>query len=630
MFKGKDKNYRILGICGSKMPNEDVKSMMDSICRSAVDSGWKVMMFTTFCDLYSRSHETTGEASVYKVINTDIIDALVVLPGSINNNDVSASIIAAAKDGNIPVVTIDGHFDGVPSVMFDYVTTFERIIRHVVEDHHCRTVNFIAGFKDNDFSEARIDCFKRVLAENGIEFDERRLGYGDFWEEPTRRAMDCFVESGLPMPEAIICCNDSMAITVCQYLSEKGYAVPDDVIVTGFDGIELEKFYQPRLTTGCVDYSAVGAKTMEIIGKVLAGDTVSDAVIPYRMHLGGSCGCNKTDSANACDKIIKLYDRVGNSVWHEDYMFSFLRKATRCRNLSELADVMSTHGDYFEWFCLNTDLFSKTPDEARYHDLFTEKMNAFFVRRMENHTNTDIIFPAENILPDLEDTLDKFDVLYFSPLHFMDEVLGYACAAIAFADEFIYSNRRRYISNTVQILENLIHRVKLERMNSELAEMHIRDPLTGLLNRRGFYKKFDKLCGEGKFIYLFSIDMDRLKYINDNFGHNEGDRAIKTVAAALMSAPGYELVCSRFGGDEFAVIASGDDFSPEDYITEVRAYLAGYNRSSGCPYRVEVSVGMEKTDLSGWSSSDSIDDIIRIADARMYEDKRSRKAVRDQ
>ena len=124
--------------------------------------------------------------------------------------------------------------------------------------------------------------------------------------------------------------------------------------------------------------------------------------------------------------------------------------------------------------------------------------------------------------------------------------------------------------------------------------------------------------------------LDTLKYINDNFGHNEGDRAIKTVAAALMSAPGYELVCSRFGGDEFAVIGSGDDFSPEDYITEVRAYLAGYNRSSGCPYRVEVSVGMEKTDLSGWSSSDSIDDIIRIADARMYEDKRSRKAVREQ
>ena len=43
MFKGKDKEYRILGICGSKMPNEDVKSMMDSICRSAVDSGWNFL-----------------------------------------------------------------------------------------------------------------------------------------------------------------------------------------------------------------------------------------------------------------------------------------------------------------------------------------------------------------------------------------------------------------------------------------------------------------------------------------------------------------------------------------------------------------------------------------------------------
>ena len=48
MFKGKNKNYKILGICGSKMPNEDVKSMMDSICRGAIDKGWKVIIFTTF------------------------------------------------------------------------------------------------------------------------------------------------------------------------------------------------------------------------------------------------------------------------------------------------------------------------------------------------------------------------------------------------------------------------------------------------------------------------------------------------------------------------------------------------------------------------------------------------------
>ena len=123
--------------------------------------------------------------------------------------------------------------------------------------------------------------------------------------------------------------------------------------------------------------------------------------------------------------------------------------------------------------------------------------------------------------------------------------MGYTCAAIGFT-ESVFSNRRRYITNTTQILENLINRVRLERVNAELAEMHIRDPLTGLYNRRGFYKRAEKLSAGDKKAYVFSIDMDYLKYINDNFGHNEGDEAIKAVASALH-ANGRDEICSRFG-----------------------------------------------------------------------------------
>lgn len=629
MFKGKNADYKVLGLFGSRMPAEDVKIMVDSICRSAIDAGWRVMMFTTFYDLYSRSNETTGEASVYKLIN-NILDAVVILPEAIKNDEITLSIISDAKVGGVPVITVDKEYPGIPCVHFDYLTTFENIIRHVVEVHGCRTVNFMAGIKGNDFSESRLTCFRKILAENGIELDERRIGYGEFWETPTIKAMDDFMNSGLPLPEAFICCNDSMAITVCQYLSQKGIKVPRDVIVTGFDGIELEKFYQPRLTTGEVDHSAVGARVMEMVGSMLDGKTTENVTVPFKMRIGGSCGCHDFDSEDACTKIITLFDRVSNASWHEDYMFTYLRKATRCNDLHQLAEVMSKYGDYCEWFCVNTDIFERTPSEKRYHNAFTQNMNCILIRDMDWHDTNGIVFPAENILPDLERALEKFEVLYFSPLHYMDEVLGYACAAIAFSEEFVYSNRRRYISNTAQILENLINRTRLERANSELAEMHIRDPLTGLLNRRGFYKQFDRLSGEGRSIYLFSVDMDRLKYINDTFGHNEGDRAIKAVAASLTSAPGCEIVCSRFGGDEFAVIGYGDEFSPDDYISEIKAYLAGYNRSSGAPYRVEVSVGWEMADLSDKTQACEIDNIIRIADARMYEDKRSRKAARDQ
>lgn len=630
MFKGKKSEYKILGLFGAKMPTEDVKSTMDSICRSAIDSGWRVMIFTTFSDLFTRNNETTGEASIFKLLNTDMLDAVVTLPETIKNDEITLSIIDEARAAGIPAVTVDKEFPGVPCVHFDYLTTFEKIVRHVIEDHGCRTVYFMAGIKGNEYSEARLDCFRKVLAENGIEYDERRVGYGDFWEGPTREAMDEFMQSGLSMPEAFICCNDAMAITVCQYLSKKGYNVPGDIIVTGFDGIELERYYHPRLTTGSVDYSAVGSSVMEIIEKARETDDPGSVTIPYQMRIGGSCGCMSSDSEDPCDKIIMLYDRVSRASWHEEFMYSYLRKASRCSDLHQLADVMKTYGDYREWFCVNTDIFEKCPDDVRYHGVFTRNMNCMLIRDLDQHDSSGVVFPTNEILPDIESVLERFEVLYFSPLHYMDEVLGYACSTISFSEETVYANRRRYISNTTQILENLINRTKLERVNSELAEMHIRDPLTGLLNRRGFYKQFERLCSEGRSIYLFSVDMDRLKYINDNFGHTEGDRAIKAVAGSLTASPGFDTVCARFGGDEFEVIGFGEDFSPDDYISEVKAYLAAYNRSSGAPYRVEISVGWEKAELTGKSDTNIADEIIRIADSRMYEDKRSRKAARDQ
>ncbi len=625
MFKGR-KNYRLLGICGSKMANEDVKNTVDSICRVATEHGWKVMLFMSFSDLFNKNGETAGEAGIFKLVNAELLDALIILPQAIQNDDVCRMIIGYAEIAGIPAITIDKKLPDTPCIRFDYLSTFEQIVRHIVEYHGCRRVNFIAGFKGNEFSEARIECYKRILAENDIPFDENRLGYGDFWEAPTIQVMDKFMNSGLPLPEAIICCNDSMAITACQYLYHHNIKVPDDVIVTGFDGIELEKYYQPRLTTASIDFSAIGSAAVALVENMINGkSTTEDTTIPYKMHIAQSCGCKGIDSVNPCDKILKLYDRVGNAEWHEDFMFSYVRKATACSTLSDVAKIMKKYGDYCEWFCINTDIFDEKPDERRFHDVFTENVNAFMIRDFDELNSDGVIFPVRGLLPDMESVLEKHDILFFSPIHFVEDVLGYTCAAISYAEESIYANRRRYISDTTQILENLINRTRLERVNSELAEMHVHDPLTGLLNRRGFYKKFAKLKG-GTF-YVFSLDMDGLKYINDNFGHSEGDSAIKTVANALMSVSAESTVCSRFGGDEFAVIGGGENFSPEKYIRDVREYLAEYNKNSGKPYPVGISCGWETANII---SGCDIDEIIKTADARMYEDKRSRKAGRDQ
>ena len=625
MFKGKEADHKLLGICYSKMTTESVRNTVDSICSKAAGDGWKILLFSSFSDLFNNTKETMGEASIYKLVNAEMLDALIVMSESIQNDDVSRMLIDHARRADIPVVTVDKEFDDTPCILFDYTTTFEQIVRHVIEDHGCRKVNFMAGVKGNPFSEERLDCYKRVLAENDITYDEERVGYGDFWEAPTIAAMDDFMKSSLPLPEAVICCNDTMAITVCQYLSERKISVPDDVIVTGFDGIELERYYRPRITTASVDFASIGIEIMKMIETARNGGTPPHIVkIPYKMRISQSCGCVNINSEDPCEKILELYKRVNSSAQHESFMFSYLRRAAECGTLREVANVMARYGDYCEWFCVNTDLFEKKKSEKRFHDVYTEMSDAFMVRFFDSAETDGILFPTRELLPDLETALERHDVLFFSPLHFREEVLGYTCAAIG-SEELIFANRRRYITHTTQILENLINRVRLERANAELAEMHVRDPLTGLYNRRGFYNQVEKLENNGKKAFIFSIDMDYLKYINDNFGHNEGDEAIKAVASAL-SSNGMNEICSRFGGDEFTVVGYGDENYPEEYVKKVRDSLNEFNSTAGKPYKVGISCGWEEIRPD---HSPDIKDLIRTADFRMYDDKRKRKKDKD-
>ena len=632
MFKGVRSEYKILGICYSNISSEDVSNTVTSVCNAAMAEGYKIMLFSSFVDLYFDNSDTRGEAAVFELVNPDMLDALVILPESIKSDKLVDRLIAYAKSYDLPTVVIDRDFKDSACILFDYTSTFEKIVRHVIEDHGCRKVNFIAGVKDNEFSENRVDCYKRVLAENGIPFEEERLGYGNFWETPTIDVMDAFMASKLPFPEAIICSNDAMAIAACKYLAQRGYKVPGDVIVTGFDGIELERYFSPRLTTGAVDFSAIGNIAMQLIEKQKNHEEYPHITeIPYSMRISQSCNCEKPDPENAANKIQELYDRVINAERHESFMFSYLAKTMECSSLKEIAEIMVDYGDYNEWFCLNTDLLSDKKEENRFNNVYTQNMNAFLIRTGDRmFINTDgVIFPAKEMLPDLESILEKENIIFFSPLHFRDEVLGYAAVAVG-SYFFLFANRRRYISNTNQILENFINRQKLEKVNAELADLHVHDPMTGLYNRRGFYKYVKNISAaenSGNKVWLFSIDMDYLKYINDTFGHTEGDAAIKTAANALIYACCGKEICARFGGDEFAVAGIGGEGYPEEYMGRVKAYLDEFNISGGKPYKVGISCGW--AEVTG-SLANGIDEFIRTADARMYEDKRRRKSVRGQ
>ena len=160
-------------------------------------------------------------------------------------------------------------------------------------------------------------------------------------------------------------------------------------------------------------------------------------------------------------------------------------------------------------------------------------------------------------------------------------------------------------------------------LQAELGNLALTDELTGLYNRRGFMAlserqlKLGRRSGRG--MLLFVMDVDRLKQINDSFGHFEGDRALKRVADVLGETFRDSDVVARLGGDEFAVLAiEASGHSEATIKTRLFEYLKSANTEQS-RYEISLSLGVARFDPHDRTS---IGELMAKADRAMYEQKR--------
>ena len=257
-------------------------------------------------------------------------------------------------------------------------------------------------------------------------------------------------------------------------------------------------------------------------------------------------------------------------------------------------------------------------------------MNVFACTFVDGRKPDGTVFQASRVMPQLESSFSEFNTLYIIPLHFRDSVQGY------FVTHFVrdeHHNERLYTLCTSlnRCLENMRTHEQLRTLNQQLEFMFTHDQLTKIYNRYGFYKGFresyQSLDGEGRDVFIVSIDLNDMKSINDNYGHAAGDNALCLIAKALTEAGERcsGVICSRFGGDEFvaAKVCPGNAREQSElYRSSFEQILGEINESSGCPYAVSVGLGVYSASLS---AVDSIDGLIDLADRLMYSDKAKHK-----
>lgn len=177
--------------------------------------------------------------------------------------------------------------------------------------------------------------------------------------------------------------------------------------------------------------------------------------------------------------------------------------------------------------------------------------------------------------------------------------------------------------NAIGIIRNISER---KQMEEELKALSLRDELTGLYNRRGFItlaeqqlKFADRM---GKRMLLLFADLDGMKYINDRFGHHEGDSALIVTGYILKEIFRKSDIIARIGGDEFVVLAmENHDATEKIYTDRLKKFLDNYNTKVNHGYKLMLSIGIAHYDPV---SPCSIEQLVKRADKLMYEQKQQK------
>ena len=619
-----------IALFGSRIFEQVPLQFINEFREAALQRGYKLLIFTTYAETPENNEGFWGEYQIIHLIEYFQVQAFVLLTDTIRYDGLTDNILKITKKRGIPAFSVGSRELDCYNLTIDYSSGFEQMVRHVVEDHGCRIVDMIAGGKGEYYSEMRVRAYRKVLEENGIAFEEERLVYGEFWEIPTRAAMKQILESPLPFPEAIVCANDTMAITACSILAERGYRVPEDVIVTGFDGIRDAKYHYPVISTCEPDYAEPILTIFEEMEYYKAHGKFKAAggTIVFKIVKDESCGCHVPDKRNGI-QMNYLASSLTDSDRHIVAMNSLGMAVCEADSIMRIAREIPVHfqpwNQCFRFACVKRELLEgyEVPESMQEMVTLMRMEEGKFERPGE-------VFPVEEIMPRMEEAMldnHPIDTFYIRLLTTGMQVYGYLIEGTQGLDARTLQRSNEftmYLSNMINIV---LHNAELSEAYNRIAELSIRDSLTGLLNRRGFDQMLGKhlLKQERKILFLFSADMDRLKYINDTFGHAEGDFAIKTVAHAIEKAGGQECVCARFGGDEFvcAIVGSREgEYTEEDFCKRVDEVIAATRGVEEKPYPIQVSIGCSSMEIHEGLERDKM---FLAADRIMYEKKAARK-----
>lgn len=549
---------------------------------------------------YSLMNNTVSDFQcnlLYRMISQGRLDALVI-SGQLSSKAGIELVQNFAIKAGIPTVSFGVELEGVPSVMTDNCSGFEKIVTHLIS-HGYKKLTHISGPLINPEALLRRDAFLKVIYQNGLDVPKHFILEGNFSDisgyNLTKKLIPHIQAKDI---DAIVCTNDDTAVGAIKCLNDNGIRVPEDVAVTGFDNV-VELGIVHSLTTAAQPFDEMWHKAVELLlgrGRPETGGKVY-TFEPY-LIIRNSCGCKETGRAHPGNDSEPVFNRLSShnrfQAFNEDAFYS------------ALTDSLPEYGAND---CYMVRLLTPT----QFDDYASVRQNLKGTLLYGYSEGRRIHYPkpfdVAQILPDI--IMEQIDgITVVKPLYIGKKQFGYIVMS---SPESMLMFMADLCLDVQQYMENafLNHEKQqvekklsdtLERLintNRKLNELTVKDNLDKMKNIRYLANNMlqNRKIGSGEYC-LILVEIDNFFEINAEYGFEEGERVMNSVTKILTGSIRDDDFLSHQSCERYIVIIKNVQGNVIRTVEErFRKKLEALNASHDYPYTISFSWGFARAGI---------------------------------
>ena len=594
--------------------------------------------------------------SVTSLVRKNLVDGVIFTSGTQMHNVSLDFFINYVNQFDIPAtVNVSSLLPGIHSVVADGTKSFADLVEYLINHQKSNKILFMGVNSTSAEVVERTKAFYEVIGKCNIP-KENVVQLNARFDYPSAMELlnQYYKENKSFDFDTIIALNDDMAFACIDFCQNIGLSVPNDVVVSGFDDLPRSSFSHLPLTTINQNLRLQGYTAAQMVIDLIDGKDV-----PYENHIPANVVLRESTNRIFYSRTLVnneffnieldllLQKNKKYSVYEWFVKRNQLYDATKFytdieqnMSLAQLKKILNRALPRFDIKKIVIVMYETTVEKSIPFDYFDLPSKATVLTAYDKDSDyvLDIydesysFNPQESLVPtELEQYINK-DMVCISLFKGTTQY-GYMIFNKGTADMTVYDILAKSVSS---LLASVFSYTVAQNEQQKWRERWIKtdlmastDELTGIKNRRYFFDIgtttmtfAETVRQEGLVIFC---DMDGLKKINDTYGHDVGDNAIKSEAQILVKNFRTNDVVARIAGDEFAIICHGITLVDFNRIKKnIEKDCEKWTLENNAPFKLSISMGAQV-----YPSPDvgyDLEKLLSLADKTLYEVKKAKKA----